>query len=345
MPFIDVPPSSNPLDTAPLRVHYQISTPTDSVASAIDPSLPCVLFLHPLFFAAETFHDQFGSPSLRQFNLIGLDFRVHGSTFGEVWKGFALEDLGEDVSRFITALDIPPVHVVGLSLGASAALWLSINHPSQVASTTIMSIFSPRELPEVAAGRAEIARVWLDGVEQNDMSAYNDAAFGSIQLFFGDQSIDKARRLAQYYSMPQDLAQWNDAATCERIRILGVDTVVTRTVVTTADLAKITSPVLVVHGENDLAYPTSTATDLKSLLDEAGVKKTKLTLIPDAPHFCSVHASKEINALLSSWVLSNIPESSKPLSLPTDVVSPWQAGLYPADDPMEVESSEEEDDE
>ena len=57
----------------------------------------------PSFLFRRTFNDQFGSPALRQFNLIGMDFRVHGSTRGEVWKGFKLEDLGDDVSRFIVS--------------------------------------------------------------------------------------------------------------------------------------------------------------------------------------------------------------------------------------------------
>jgi len=37
-----------------------------------------------------------------------------------------------------------------------------------------------------------------------------------------------------------------------------------------------------------------------------------------------------------------MPSDSKPLTIPTDVVSPWQDGLYPADDPAESEEEEDE---
>lgn len=142
------------------------------------------------------------------------------------------------------------------------------------------------------------------------MSAYNDAAFGSIQLFFGDQGGEAARRVTQYYSMPQDLKQWNDKVTvsrrcaffycpllafaskltvrcclsqCERIRILGVDTVVERTVHSDADLAQITVPVLLVHGSNDFVYPPSTAIELEKRLKDNGVEKVDLLIAKDAP--------------------------------------------------------------
>ena len=50
MPYVVVPPSEKAADSEPLRVKYYISTPTEPDASEIDPSLPTLLFLHPIYF-------------------------------------------------------------------------------------------------------------------------------------------------------------------------------------------------------------------------------------------------------------------------------------------------------
>ena len=37
-------------------IHYTISTPTKANAKAIDPKLPTLLFLHPVYVSQEAFH-------------------------------------------------------------------------------------------------------------------------------------------------------------------------------------------------------------------------------------------------------------------------------------------------
>jgi hypothetical protein len=49
-----------------------------------------------------------------------------------------------------------------------------------------------------------------------DMSAYYDCAFGSVQLFFGDQGGDRARRIVEYSAMPPCIEQWHDPPTVSR---------------------------------------------------------------------------------------------------------------------------------
>jgi len=90
---------------------------------------------------------------------------------------YALEDMAGDVARLIDALELPPAHLVGASMGGMIAQTLAIGHPEHVASltsivsstgsrrvgwtapSTLRLIFSeaPRS-PEEAAERA--VRMW-----------------------------------------------------------------------------------------------------------------------------------------------------------------------------------------
>ena len=115
---------------------------------------------------------------------------------------------------------------------------------------------------------------------------------------------------------------------------MGVDTIVNRTVLTTDHLKNVTAPVFLLHGDNDLAYPSSNSVDLKMLLVSEGVKKVDLKIINDAPQsvptfppyppfsnltililrtssFASVHSSKQ--SVLTS--LSCAPLTSSLLKL------------------------------
>ncbi|KAJ7623029.1 hypothetical protein DFH06DRAFT_1008921 [Mycena polygramma] len=69
-------PLSTP--TGDLVFNYVISTPTQASAPAVDPALPTVLFLHPVYLGKITYHLQFADRDLRWFNLIALDLRCHG---------------------------------------------------------------------------------------------------------------------------------------------------------------------------------------------------------------------------------------------------------------------------
>ena len=159
---------------------------------------------------------------------------------------------------------------------------------------------------------------------------------------------------------------------------MGVDAIVERTVITKEHLAEVKAPVLLVHGDNDFACefcwalvwigagrrvgvakerdgqltlfgpltsfdtdPSSNSVDMKLLMMEAGVEKVELKIIHDAPHFCSVHSSKQINSLLNTWILSNTSFTPPHPSPPQNVVSPWQHILFPPGDEVDEDADEE----
>jgi len=120
-------PSFVELDVAggPQSFAYSISTPSCTEARSIDPNLPTVLFLHPVFIGQEAFacefnksassrskfliscsplarySAQFNDPQLRRFNLVALDLRGYGRTGGTVPEGYNQEMAADDVVQFM----------------------------------------------------------------------------------------------------------------------------------------------------------------------------------------------------------------------------------------------------
>ncbi|WP_037077371.1 alpha/beta fold hydrolase [Pseudonocardia spinosispora] len=65
------------------------------------------------------------------FRLLRYDFRGHGGS--ETPEGaYSLDRFGRDVLELLDTLDLPRVHVLGLSLGGYVAQWLAIHAPERV---------------------------------------------------------------------------------------------------------------------------------------------------------------------------------------------------------------------
>ena len=67
----------------------------------------------------------------RRFRVLRYDARGHGAS--DVPAGaYSMDRLGRDVIELLDALDLPRVHVLGLSLGGFVAQWLGIHAPERV---------------------------------------------------------------------------------------------------------------------------------------------------------------------------------------------------------------------
>lgn len=68
---------------------------------------------------------------VEHFRVLRYDARGHGAS-GVPAGPYALDRLGRDVVELLDALDLPRVHVLGLSLGGFVAQWLGIHVPERV---------------------------------------------------------------------------------------------------------------------------------------------------------------------------------------------------------------------
>ena len=68
-----------------------------------------------------------------QFRCLALDNRDAGQS-SYATQSYTIAELANDVAEVLQALDLPPAHVVGLSLGGMIAQELALRHPERVQS-------------------------------------------------------------------------------------------------------------------------------------------------------------------------------------------------------------------
>jgi len=90
----------------------------------------------------------------REFEVITIDNRGAGKT-EHPGRPFTMEDLADDSSGLLEGLGIKKAHVLGASMGGNVAQELTLRHPEQVYTLTLMSKYMRR--PE----RSSRSIAWL----------------------------------------------------------------------------------------------------------------------------------------------------------------------------------------
>ncbi len=96
-----------------------------------------VLLLHGLGSSGADW--MFQVPALKDYQVITCDMRGHGES-SKPPAGYSLELFARDIANLLTHLNLPPVHVVGLSLGSFVALQLACDYPQLVRSVTLVGV-------------------------------------------------------------------------------------------------------------------------------------------------------------------------------------------------------------
>ncbi|KAG6899330.1 hypothetical protein C0993_011184 [Termitomyces sp. T159_Od127] len=300
MPMVSINSKSGPAN-----VSYTISTPTRTSTEKIDSAIPTVIFLHPVYIGKYIFQRtlntqdyvciflivslaQFCDPKLRRFNLIGVDTRLHGDTEGKVRGVFGSEDAAHDMAAFMDALQLPPCHFFGLSMGARIALQMGITYPEKVLSLFLVSPIPIQEPEEVREGRQEIYEYWCQGWRdptQPDIEAIKDSAKGSNQLGFNSTSGSLIKAMRKV-TIPKAIRNYGPGR-FEECYIATVAFFAEQVDYTTKKLGRIKCPVKLVHCGGDIAYPIHHAEEIIQRLSDARVD-AELEVVEDAPHFGSV---------------------------------------------------------
>ncbi|KAJ3984126.1 alpha/beta-hydrolase [Lentinula detonsa] len=308
----------------PITFHYTIATPSSNSAKKIDPKLPTVLFLHPVFVPQEVFTYQFGDPKIRQFNLVAVDMRSHGNTQGKVPKDFDQQMAAQDMSVFMTKLKLPPCHIFALSLGTIVALQLAVSRPDQVLSLFLVSPLGLEEPQEAAEGRQAIHDAWVDGWRDGtpDEEELAYAVGGALELAFVDSSNSIVQALISLI-IPGCMRNWN-ASHLDDYRITTLDIFLNRRPHTIEELRKIKVPVKLVHGLTDVAYPLEYSQEFLDRLRDADVNAT-LEAIDGASHFACVEHHTTVNAIFHDFI-GQQTEGRVPATV-KQIVSPWESIL------------------
>lgn len=123
-----------------------------------------VIFVHGAVSDHRFWRPQLGSLS-SHYRCISIDQRYFGMSRDAVSRPYSLTTHASDLSEFVQALGLGPVHVVATSYGAAVALASAASSPDRFASlflnepTLSSLVTSPESLELLAAGRKELAPV------------------------------------------------------------------------------------------------------------------------------------------------------------------------------------------
>ncbi len=75
---------------------------------------------------------------LKQRRVLAIDLRGHGRS-GKPRERYSMAGFADDVAALIKHLQLPPVHLVGISMGAMVGFQLGVDHPELLRSLTIVN--------------------------------------------------------------------------------------------------------------------------------------------------------------------------------------------------------------
>ena len=229
--------------------------------------------------------------------LIGAGYRVvtyDRRGFGESskpWTGYEYDTLARDLDRLLTKLDLRNVTLVGFSMGGGeVARYLGRYGAERVRRAVFVSAVTPYLL-KAADNPAGVDLGVFDGIRaalNGDRPAFLSAFFQNFynaDLLLGTRISDDLLRLS-----------WNIAAgaspkgTHDLVGAWGTDF--------RADLARVTVPTLIIHGDADRIIPFEVAGKRMPAL----IKGSRLVVIKGGPHGLNWTHADELNQALLEFL-------------------------------------------
>ncbi|MFH1254527.1 MAG: alpha/beta hydrolase [bacterium] len=229
-------------------------------------STPAILLISGAMASARFWIDEFCQQLAEAgYFVIRYDHRDMGlsSAIDYAKKPYDLNDLTNDAIAILDAYGINKAHIVGHSMGGAIAQLLALEHPSKVASMTLISssILSNPELNQQE--KASLEKTWSVMTQNKPTKDYIQSVDGFLKSYdylHGTITMDK--NIAQQYikdmyerTLPEHL-EWFEkfSAGVEPLHnhVKAQQNMPDRT----QDLKNIKVPAFVIHGEMDcLAFP------------------------------------------------------------------------------------------
>ncbi len=217
--------------------------------------------------------------------VVAPDFRGFGESEG---TPATIEGLADDLHGVLEALAVPAVAMVGFSMGGYVLLRYLARHADRVKGVILVSTRADADAPDVRAGRlAAIERLRKEGPER--------------------YLAEFARRLVSPKTLesdPSGLAKVRRYMGTPRVEpLVGALTAMAERPDSTAVLATITVPTLVIGGNDDKVIPPSVARGMG-----AAIKSAKVVILPDAGHMVNIEQSDQFTSSLRDF-LHTLPKS------------------------------------
>lgn len=242
---------------------------------------PCAVLLHGLGVTGDSWALQIPALVRTGFRVITPDMRGCGKS-GYNSGPTDIATLSRDVRYLIHALNLAPVHLIGISMGGVITLQTLLDDPHAIDRAVLINSF--------AYLRPESVKSWL----------YFISRFTIISLFGLPAQVRIVSRSLfpspdQEYlreAFTNELLSANPKAYRKMIRALYRYDVRLR-------LSEIQIPILIVSGEKDTTVPISIQSKLT-----LGIHNSKHIIIPDAGHAVIVEKPDQMNTTLIEFLLS-----------------------------------------
>ena len=240
-------------------------------------SAPVIVFSHGMLMDHEMFAPQVAALRDR-YRCIVWDERAHGKTAGPTVEPFSFYDSADDLAALLGYLGVQSAILAGMSQGGFLTLRCALAHPGLARALILIDTQAGVESAEQRSQYQQFFEAWAaDGLPE-------EAADASAQASLG-QGFPEAEVWKQKWYGWQG---HNLLAACNAVA--GRDDISER-------LAEIDVPVLVIHGDADIAIAPERGRDLAR-----GLAHSQFVSIPGAGHASNLSHPEIVNAAIEAFL-------------------------------------------
>ncbi|AKH38061.1 MULTISPECIES: alpha/beta fold hydrolase [Nitrosomonas] len=243
-----------------------------------------ILFAHGLLWGGQMFEAQVNALKDR-YRCITFDFRGQGQS--EVTQGgYDMETLYQDTVALIEALGCAPCHFAGLSMGGFMGMRLAVRRPELLRSLILLGASADAEPKENIPryNRLNFIARWF---------GLRLVAAPVMRILFGQSFLTDPNRAAQREEWKKHLIANH------RIGITrAVKGVINRQGVYD-EIGKITTPTLILVGEEDVATIPAKAERI-----QARIAGSRLVRIPKSGHSSTIEEPEAVNLAIKTFLNS-----------------------------------------
>jgi 3-oxoadipate enol-lactonase len=254
-------------------MHIQVHTALLHVVEKGDPAAPPIVFIHGFPFSHHMWDAQTAALSTA-YKTIAYDLRGLGeSSLGD--GQYTVEAHVEDLIAVLDHFGIEKAVIVGLSLGGYITLRALESHPGRFRAAILCDTRSEADGNEAKINRARaVAAVKSRG-----------------SSWFADDFVHKVFAEGSFKRIPEVVEQIRiTIARTPPLAIAGTLLALAARTDTTASLAAVTVPTLILVGEHDVITPPEASRSMHAM-----IPGSELHIIPDAAHMSPLENPGEVN--------------------------------------------------
>jgi len=216
----------------------------------------------------------------KHFQLILVDQRGHGHSSGPGMNFVTASVFAQDMAALLDHLGISKTHVAGQSMGGLIAQQFALDFPEKVERLILISTG-----PKITEESIDEVYGWREAQVEGGDVAYFEAATKSC---YPAEFIENNQELMDYLMRRENLLN------PQGVMATGLGLA---TFDATAQLQRIASPTLIVHGEEDRVFDVSLAKSTDRL-----IPNSKLVIFPGCGHSTPIQMKDALNSKMIEFL-------------------------------------------